>query len=162
MGVEQKRFLLFLEVFVTRLPNGHLGHSVYRKPGHTGRYRHASSHHHPTQKHSIISSARFHFLISLCFKKNCVTFTAPSLMKDLNQKISKPSHRIYNSKTFSQSGSLDFLSHVEKATDRIVKILRKNNTKPIVPPMRRISQTLPAPKDPLPCNSLFMRDRLHW
>lgn len=42
-------------VLVARLPNGHLRHSVYRKPTHTDRYLNANSQHHPAQNQSVIS-----------------------------------------------------------------------------------------------------------
>lgn len=54
--VANNKSLLFLDVPVTRLPNGHFGHSVYRKPNHTDRYLRYSSHYYPAQRHSVISS----------------------------------------------------------------------------------------------------------
>jgi hypothetical protein len=45
MEVEEDSSLLFLDVLVTKKPNGTLGHTVYRKPTHMDQ-----SHHHPSQK----------------------------------------------------------------------------------------------------------------
>jgi hypothetical protein len=50
MEVEQNGSLPFLDVLVSRRPDGSLGHSVYRKSTHTDLYLHAKSEHHPAQK----------------------------------------------------------------------------------------------------------------
>ncbi|XP_043257984.1 uncharacterized protein LOC122400526 [Colletes gigas] len=54
--IEKNQQIPFLDVLVNRKHNGTLGHKVYRKPTHTDRYLQASSHHHPSQKVSVISS----------------------------------------------------------------------------------------------------------
>ncbi|XP_076655132.1 uncharacterized protein LOC143360299 [Halictus rubicundus] len=57
MEIENEdKSLPFLTVLVTRKINGSLGHRVYMKPTHTNRYLHASSHHHPAQKNSVLNS----------------------------------------------------------------------------------------------------------
>jgi hypothetical protein len=48
--VEQNKTLPFMDVLVSRRPNGSLGHSVYWKSTHTELYLHAKSQHHPAQK----------------------------------------------------------------------------------------------------------------
>nr|XP_012143822.1 PREDICTED: uncharacterized protein LOC105662853 [Megachile rotundata] len=50
------RSLPFLDTLITRKADGTLGHKVYRKPTHTNRYVHATSHHHPSKKNSVITS----------------------------------------------------------------------------------------------------------
>lgn len=45
--LEEDEALPFLDVFVKRKPNETLGHEVYRKATHTGRYLNAKSHYHP-------------------------------------------------------------------------------------------------------------------
>lgn len=46
--LEDNNFLHFLDVVITRLPNGHLGNSVYRKTDTHWQDLNANSHHHPT------------------------------------------------------------------------------------------------------------------
>ncbi|XP_046406336.1 uncharacterized protein LOC124171238 [Ischnura elegans] len=53
---EEDGKLAFLDVLVKRKGDGRLGHAVYRKPTHTDRYLMATSHHHPAQKASVVSS----------------------------------------------------------------------------------------------------------
>ncbi|XP_072384440.1 uncharacterized protein [Diabrotica undecimpunctata] len=54
MELEKNEQLPFLDVLIIKKENGHIGHTVYRKPIHTDRYLHADSHHHPAQLHSVI------------------------------------------------------------------------------------------------------------
>ncbi|XP_020295119.1 uncharacterized protein LOC109860447 [Pseudomyrmex gracilis] len=56
LETEQHGKLPFLDVLITRKPDGSLGHQIYRKPTHTNRYLHAASHHHPAQKQAVINS----------------------------------------------------------------------------------------------------------
>ena len=53
MEKETNGSLPFLDVLITRQPDGTLGHSVYRKPTHTDRYLSARSFHPPLVKSSI-------------------------------------------------------------------------------------------------------------
>ena len=41
---------------LSRVLAKHNGHKVYRKPTHTNLYLHQKSHHHPANKHSVLSS----------------------------------------------------------------------------------------------------------
>jgi hypothetical protein len=58
MEVEKNLSLPFLDVLVSRRPDGSLGHTVYtyRKPTHTDLYLHSKSAHHPAQKKGILHS----------------------------------------------------------------------------------------------------------
>ncbi|XP_038046677.1 deleted in malignant brain tumors 1 protein-like [Patiria miniata] len=53
MEQEQHGTIPFLDVKISRNPDGTLGHSVYRKPTHTDRYLHQRSFHHPSIKSSV-------------------------------------------------------------------------------------------------------------
>jgi hypothetical protein len=56
MEIEENGHLPFLDIDVYRKTTGSLGHKVYRKLTHTNRYLYLLSHHHPTHKHSVLSS----------------------------------------------------------------------------------------------------------
>jgi hypothetical protein len=56
MEVEENGHLPFLNIDIYKKGDGSLGHKVYRKPTHTHLYLHQLSHHHPANKHSVISS----------------------------------------------------------------------------------------------------------
>lgn len=56
MEKEHENSLAFLDVKVIRKQDGSIGHTVFRKSTHTDRYLHATSHHHPSNLQSVISS----------------------------------------------------------------------------------------------------------
>jgi hypothetical protein len=60
MEVEQNQSLPFLDVLVSRRPDGSLGHRVYRKPMHPDLYPHAKSAHNPAQKKGVLTSLKQH------------------------------------------------------------------------------------------------------
>ena len=57
--------LSFLDIDIYRKTDGSVGHRVYRKPTHTNLYLHRKSHHHPANKHSVLSSL-VHRATALC------------------------------------------------------------------------------------------------
>ena len=59
--------LPFLNLDIYRKTDGSLGHNVYRKPTHTNLYIHQSSHHHPANKQSVLTSL-IHRAKALCDK----------------------------------------------------------------------------------------------
>jgi len=65
MEIEDEGHLPFLDIDINRKTDGSLGHKVYRKPTHTNLYLHKKSHHHPANKHSVISSL-VHRATALC------------------------------------------------------------------------------------------------
>ncbi|XP_076660227.1 uncharacterized protein LOC143363547, partial [Halictus rubicundus] len=132
------RSLPFLDVLITRKPDGSLGQQVYRKPTHTNRYLHASSHHHPAQKNSVISSL-INRAISISekqhlpqelehlrttlgqngFSKHKINRTIDRLVKP---KDNRTTHNNENYRT-------TFLPYIQGTTDRISRILKKHNIK---------------------------------
>jgi hypothetical protein len=48
--------LPFLDIDIYWRPDGSLGHRVYHKPTHTNLYLNSSSHHHPSNKHAVLST----------------------------------------------------------------------------------------------------------
>ena len=57
---EEEKSLPFLDVLITKNPDGSLSHQVYRKKMHTDIYLHVDSHHHPSQKIGIIKTLGTH------------------------------------------------------------------------------------------------------
>lgn len=58
MEEEVDKKLPFLDVFLTRNPDGSLSHQVYRKKTHTDKYIQANSHHHPAPKIGVINTGK--------------------------------------------------------------------------------------------------------
>ena len=58
MEVEEDGKILFLDVGISRNPDGSLQHNVYRKPTHTDRYLNQRSFHHPSMKSSVNGTPR--------------------------------------------------------------------------------------------------------
>ena len=164
MEIEQDNQIPFLDVLVRRNRDGTLGHRVYRKPTHTDRYLHATSHHHPSQKNSVISSLVYRAL----------TISEPTSLdeelKHLNQTLTRNG---YNSKNINQTTkrlknkisspndteTLDkererkkkvVLPYLQGTTERIGRILSKHNIRVIFKPQKKIAQLLPNPKDQRP------------
>lgn len=54
LEIEQNNQLPCLEILIERKLDGFLNYQVFRKPVHTNRYLHATLHHHPSQKQSIL------------------------------------------------------------------------------------------------------------
>ena len=56
MEIEEGGHLPFLDVDIYRRNDGSLGHKVYCKPTHINLYLQQSSHHHPANKQSVLTS----------------------------------------------------------------------------------------------------------
>jgi hypothetical protein len=54
--METNGSLAFLGILMTKKPDGWLRPSVHRKPPHTDLYLHAKSCHHPSKKHSVLTT----------------------------------------------------------------------------------------------------------
>ncbi|XP_046391492.1 uncharacterized protein LOC124159615 [Ischnura elegans] len=69
MEKESDGKLPFLDILIHGKRDGTLGHSVYRKRTHTDLYLNEKSHHHPSQKMSVLSTL-IHRAISIADKDN--------------------------------------------------------------------------------------------
>jgi hypothetical protein len=56
LEVEQNKTLPFLDVLVSRRPDGSLEYSAHRKSTHTKLYLYAKSEHHPAQKQAVLTT----------------------------------------------------------------------------------------------------------
>jgi len=157
MEIESDSSLPFLDVRVTRNPDGRLGHCVYRKPTHTDRYLNASSHHHPAQKSSVINSL-VHRAISISQPDKLESELAhvkKTLQnngynkRDVDKIINRHLHPKPNTNSSEPQSSQKtaFLPYIQGVTDRIGRILRKQDIKTIFKPPQSISEFLPSPKD---------------
>ncbi|XP_015118182.1 uncharacterized protein LOC107041886 [Diachasma alloeum] len=165
MEIEEQKFLPFLDVLVHRNEDGSLGHRVYRKPTHTDRYLHAFSHHHHSQKNSVISSLMYRALT--ISQPEYLEAEVQHLDKALNNNgyQSKQVHRILHrlkNKNSAESEPADKVEHQKTAvlpylqgtTDRISKVLQKHAIRTIFKPPTKIGQMLPSTKDRRPPLSL--------
>jgi hypothetical protein len=158
MEIEEDGRLPFLDVLITRKQDGTLGHQVYRKPTHTDRYLHATSHHDPRQKTSVmrtlIHRARTvseqdalgdelqHLRQALA--KN--GYNTAEINRALREKQPSPASR--DARPPNQGRM--FLPYIQGVTDKIGHILRRKGFQVILLPGRQVKQLLRSPKDPLP------------
>ncbi|XP_071441730.1 conserved oligomeric Golgi complex subunit 3-like [Hetaerina americana] len=67
MEKEDNGQLPFLDILIKKREDGTLSHSVYRKPTHTDLYLNGESHHHPSQKRSVLSTLLHRRSSEACF-----------------------------------------------------------------------------------------------
>jgi hypothetical protein len=84
MEIKKYNSLPFLNVLISRLPDGSLTHQVYRNKTHVDRYLHAQSHHHPTQKSIVLKTlvSRAIQIFVPHFLKNERAYVTKALMFD--------------------------------------------------------------------------------
>ena len=155
METEQNGRLPFLDVEVYRKPDGSLGHSVYRKKTHTNRYLHADSNHHPSQKMSLIRT-----LLNRAdhiSDADSVDAERQTVIQALRQngyansqiltqnKPQEPNHGTTDTPT-----GFACLPYISNTTDRIAKLLRKNNIRVCFNTVHNVQQHLRPYKDLLP------------
>ncbi|XP_063909822.1 uncharacterized protein LOC135127308 [Zophobas morio] len=168
MEVGTNNFLPFLDVMVTRLHEGRLCHSVYRKPTHTDRYLHTTSHHHPAQKRSVIDSL-IDRAITICqpdklqnelehlqtfFRQN--GYDHHTIKSAIQCRVNPKSDNTSNRPTdLVSTANLPFISQV---TDRLAKILKRQKVKTVFKPATKIAQVFPSAKDSrqaLDCREIY-------
>ncbi|XP_015124783.1 uncharacterized protein LOC107046641 [Diachasma alloeum] len=165
MGIEEQKSPPFLDVLVYRTEDGRLGHRVYRNPTHTDRYLHASSHHQPSQKNSVISSLMYRALT--ISQPEYLEAEVQHLDKVLNNNgyQSKQVYRVLHTlknKHSAESEPADIVEYQKTAalpylqgkTDRISKVLQKHDIRTIFKPPTNIGQMLASTKDRRPPLSL--------
>ena len=160
MEVEKDGVLPFLDVLVTKKPNGKLGHGVYRKATHTDRYLHASSHHHPTQKAALISTL-VHRAYSISDqislpseKRHLVTALANNgYHSDMVLKRTTKKEKELKSKTPSpktekpKAAGYAIIPYVAGTSEKIARLLRKFDVTTRFNCVKKTGEFLPTPKD---------------
>nr|XP_023027318.1 uncharacterized protein LOC111515318 [Leptinotarsa decemlineata] len=147
--------LPFPDVLITK-SNCSFTHTVYRKPTHTNRYFNVNSHHHPAQTNSVLNSF-IHRSIKLADHPN-----KPQELAQLKSALLQngfTNHQIDRSirrqQTFSSSPKdpkdqtvphKAFLPYIKGVTDKIGRILKKQDIKTIVTANNQISTVLRSPK----------------
>ena len=134
--------------------NFQLSHTVYRKSTHTDRYLNKNSNHHPAQKNAVL-----HTLVSRAFRicnekylQAELNYLRDALMKNgyslreinlaINKKKSGP-----NKKEKPESLGKAYLPYIKNVTDKIGKVLLRNNIQTIYLPTTKIGNTLRPVKD---------------
>jgi hypothetical protein len=154
METETDGHLPFLDIDVYRKPDGSLGYTVYRKPTHTNLYLNAGSHHHQSNKQSVLSTL-MHRARSLCDQDSLHAELV--FLRDVfrhngysDRQINRVLDRRPNiSKTDDNHDSVAFLPYVGTIFNRISRALSRHNTKSVGLPPRRICSFLRPVKDKL-------------
>ena len=157
MEIEKDNKLPFLDVLVYKKSNGTLGHTVYRKPTHTNRYLNAESHHHPAQLKSVVKTL---IKRSERLADNENYNTESKIIKEALQqngyneqfikKATKQQKKSTTEKEKEEFKSVAYLPYVKGTTDRIGRILNKNNIRTIFKPSKKINNFLRNAKTHIP------------
>ncbi|XP_071453563.1 uncharacterized protein [Hetaerina americana] len=153
--LEKDGRLPFLDVLVTRKLDGTLGHSVYRKPKHTDRYLHATSNHHPQQKAGVIKT-----LFSRAERVSDAE-SLPAEKKHLNRAMRNNAYdnafirravrkREPDNKRKEKPAAFALLPYVKCTTDRITRILSKENVVTRFGTVKKLKDIFPSAKYRLP------------
>ncbi|KAK5650384.1 hypothetical protein RI129_001413 [Pyrocoelia pectoralis] len=146
--------LPFLDILISKTDSLNLSFSVYRKPTHTDRYLNKLSNHHPCQKIGVIKA-----LFDRAKKVSDPTHLDEEL-QHLRMSLQANGYSLLEiNKVFSSKPKqlreklphlgMVFLPYIGGVTDKIGRILERNNIKTIFIPTKKISEFLRSPKDPL-------------
>ena len=136
-----------------------VGHTVYRKLTHTGRYLHATSHHHPSQKQAMINTL-VHRAKQLC-EPDSLQDEVNHLKKTMKingystwkiDKCLRPRH-INKDQDNTRPLSTVKIPYVKGTTDKIANVLRKNNIRVVFNTSKKIGQCVRRVKDAVPLES---------
>nr|XP_023028461.1 uncharacterized protein LOC111516540 [Leptinotarsa decemlineata] len=154
--VENNNSLPFLDVLITKSKNS-FSHTVYRKPTHTNRYLNSKSHHHPAQLNSVLNSL-IHRSVRLTDNHNksreLYELTAALHQNDYpvsqiqrsiqRQQTQTPPHELTEEQTNQAKA---FLPYIHGVTDKVSRILKKQNVKTVFTANNQISTMLRTPKN---------------
>jgi hypothetical protein len=157
MEVEHNGSLSFLDVLVSRRPDGSLGHLVYRKYIHMELYLHAKSEHHPAQKQAVLMTLARHAR-TICDTESlhgeihhlkCI-FQRNGYNKD---HIRRALHQKQNRKLKDEKRiGIARLPYNKTYCNKISRVLQKFNIRTVHIPWKMTIQTLRSVKDELGLN----------
>lgn len=152
MERENDGALAFLDVKVLRRENNSIGHTVYRKPTHTDKYLHATSHHHPTNLRSVVSALinRAHRICDSEHLQSELSHVDSVLEQNGYSKNQRHIRKRPSDDQTEQPSKRAFLPYMKGVTDRIGKVLKRHNIKTIFRPPKKIGQYLRSVKDKVP------------
>lgn len=151
--MEEERSLPFLDVRIYIRPDKTIGHSVFRKPTHTDRYLHGSSHHHPCHLASVCKA-----LTNRAYALSDEQHIEEEL-KHIGVVLRKNGHKTLSTQLLSRQRVRPqeaqrqpaFLPFVKGVTDKIGRLLKKQyNIKTVYTPWKKIGNVLRSPKDYIP------------
>lgn len=148
--LENNNSLPFLDTLLYKKNNGTFGHTIYRKPTHTNRYLNSESHHHPAQLKSVAASLyyRANKLADRENKNKELKIVKQALQ--LNGYSGYYRKQIKNKKEMSQDkkilGSAK-IPYIRGVSEKIGRILSKENIRTIYQPYQKIGSILPNGKD---------------
>ncbi|XP_046384639.1 uncharacterized protein LOC124154910 [Ischnura elegans] len=164
MEMEKDRRIPFLDVMVNKRIDGSLGYEIHRKPTHTDRYLNAFSHHHTSQKASLVAT-----LLHRAYKLS----DGESLAKEKEHLMTTLKRNGYNRQMIlkrttqveKRNRTLDkekqpnekperyaTIPYVAGTSEKIFRILKKKNIVTRFKCVIKINQIIPKPKDKIPNN----------
>jgi hypothetical protein len=159
MEIEENGHPPFLDIDIYRKRDGSLGHKVYRKPTHTNLYLHKLSHHHPANKHSVLSSL-IHRVRALCGQDSLsqeldfltTIFKQNGYNDHQIQQTMKPARQ--TSEPEKKPTSTAYLPYINNTYGRLSRMLTKYNIKNVALPYKKIANYLPPVKDAIGLKTL--------
>ncbi|XP_075923264.1 uncharacterized protein LOC142924610 [Petromyzon marinus] len=154
MEVEKDGKLPFLDVLIKRRHDGSMSHSVYRKATHTDAYLKPDSHHHPSQKNSLIKT--------LYHRAQCISDQEhiTSELKHVHQALRANGYSDYTiRKAITPVMKKDplveplktiTLPYIAGVTKKISKILNKHKIQVRFNTVHKIRDLVPSVKDAVP------------
>ena len=151
MEIEEKDRLPFLDIDIYK-EDGSLGHKVYRKRTHTNLYLHRLSHHHPANKHSVLSSL-IHRAHALCDQDSLpqeldfltTVFKQNGYNDHKIKRAMKPIRQTPEPE--NKPTSTAYIPYINNTYGRLSRMLAKYNIKSVALPHRKIASYLPLVKE---------------
>ena len=148
-----------LDVLLTRKEDGTLGHEVFRKKTNTDSYLHADSHHHPSQKIGVLNTLAVrasrisdseHIKKEKDHLKEVFTnigYKPKVITKILGKTHNKSLTGLKTSDNKTTTNPRAYLLYIQGVTNKISRILNKNNITTLFKPLETIKKRMRSVKD---------------